>query len=109
MKRHLNRGMTLVEMLIAMAILAVVLVITSSGIIQSLQVNRLAEDAANTQSKLRRISEVVSQELRSAVMGGLTDYPVQSGESSVSFALMSGDGGLPVTGNYLNRTGVFAS
>lgn len=110
MKHRAIRGMTLVEMLIAMAILGIVLLITSSGIIQSLQVNRLAEDAANTQSKLRRISEVISQELRSAVMGGLTNLPVNSDSSGISFALLSGDGGLPVTGNpHQLRTQVFAS
>lgn len=96
MRRFRQHGMTMVEMLIAMAILGIVLLVTSSAIIQALQVNRLAEDATNTQSKLRRITEVISQELRSAVLGGLTNYPVNTSGSSISFALLSGDGGLPV-------------
>src|SRR5690606_36065657 len=96
MRRFRQHGMTMVEMLIAMAILGIVLLVTSSAIIQALQVNRLAEDATNTKSKLRRITEVISQELRSAVLGGLTNYPVNTSGSSISFALLSGDGGLPV-------------
>ncbi len=110
MRSRSGAGMTLVEILIAMAILGIVLMLTSSGIVQSLQVNRLVDDSTNTQAKLRRITEVVSQELRSAVMGGLTDFPVTPSSSSISFALISGDGGLPVTTNpNSRRTGVFTS
>lgn len=91
------QGLTLVEMLIVLAILGFVLLITSSGIIQALQVNRLVEDGTNTQAKLRRVTEITSQELRSAVLGGLTDFPVASSSQGLSFALLGGDGGMPVT------------
>ena len=96
MFRQNTKGMTLVEMLIAMSILGFLLLITSCSIIQSLQVNRLAEEASNTQSKMRRITEVISQELRSAVLGSITDWPVSSDANGISFALLSGDGGLQV-------------
>jgi len=88
--------MTLVEMLIALGVLGMVIVAATSGIFQSLLVNRLQEDATNTQSKLRRVTEIVSQELRSAVLGTVSDYPASSGEQSVSFTLLSGDGGIVV-------------
>lgn len=97
MRRQRNAGLTLVEMLIVMAILGIVLLVTSGGIIQALQVNRVAEDATNTQSKLRRVTEVITQELRTAVLGGITDYPVLSSSDSISFALLTGDGGIAVT------------
>lgn len=96
MRRVKSQGLTLVEMLIVMAILGIVLLVTSSGIIQALNVNRVAEDATNVQSKLRRVTEVISQELRAAVFGGMMNYPEVTGPASVSFALLSGDGGLPV-------------
>lgn len=88
--------MTLVEMLIALAILATVILVTSSGIVQGLLVNRMQEEATNTQSKLRRITEVVAQDLRSAVLGGITNFPVPATSNGISFALLSGDGGFTV-------------
>ncbi len=89
-------GMTLVEMLIALGILGVIIAFASSGIVQALMVNRLQQDATNTQSKLRRVTEIVTQDLRSAVLGTLVDFPADAGHRSVSFLLLSGDGGIAV-------------
>lgn len=100
--RRATSGMTLVEMLIAMTVFAVVLLITSSGIVTALRVNRVQEEATSSQAKLRRIVEVQTQELRGAVMGAISDYPVRSDGDSISFGLLSGDGGLTVE----NRPGV---
>jgi len=88
--------MTLVEMLIAMTVFAVVLLITSSGIVTALRVNRVQEDATSSQAKLRRIVEVQTQELRGAVMGAISDYPVRSDGDSISFGLLLGDRGITV-------------
>lgn len=90
------RGMTLLEMLIALVILSVVLLITTTTIVMGLRVNRVQEDATSSQAKLRRIVEVQTQELRGAVMGAISDYPVTSGPRAVSFGLLAGDGGLEV-------------
>lgn len=94
--RSVQTGMTLIEVLVALAILGLVFILTSSGIVQGLTVNRLQQDATNTQSKLRRITEVVSQELRSAVLGGVADFPVTSDSDGISFVLLSGGGGVTV-------------
>lgn len=107
-------GVSLVELLIAMAILFIVLAITASAIVQALNVSRVTQDVANTQSKLRRVTEVLTQELRAAVLGGITDLPVASSNNGVSFALLSGDGGIvvrPSTGAWgaTSDTNVFAS
>lgn len=91
-----SAGLTLVEMLVALAILGLVIALTSGGIVQSLMVNRLQEEATNTQSKMRRVTEVITQELRSAVLGGITNFPIASTDRSISFALLSGDGGVTV-------------
>ncbi|MDZ7707511.1 MAG: prepilin-type N-terminal cleavage/methylation domain-containing protein [Trueperaceae bacterium] len=100
--RMTNAGMTLVEMLIAMTVFAVVLLITSSGIVTALRVNRVVEEATSSQAKLRRIVEVQTQELRGAVMGAIADFPVRSDGDSISFGLLLGDRGLTVE----NRPGV---
>jgi uncharacterized membrane protein YgcG len=46
---------------------------------------------------MRRVVEVLSQELRGAVLGGISDFPRTSTGSSVSFTLLTGTGGHIVT------------
>jgi prepilin-type N-terminal cleavage/methylation domain-containing protein len=104
-----RRGFTLVEVLIATTILLIVFLMTSSGIVSALRTYRVQEDATSSQAKMRRVVEVVTQELRGAVLGGISDFPVPSGSSAVSFTLLSGTGGMLVvdspawgTGSTLN-------
>ena len=89
-------GITLVELLIALGIFATVLALSSQGIISGLESQRKQEATAAIQSKLRRVNDVVTQQLRSAVFGGITVTPYESGNSSISFALLNGSGGYPV-------------
>ncbi len=89
-------GITLVELLIALGIFATVLAVSSQGIISGLESQRKQEATAAVQSKLRRVNDVVTQQLRSAVFGGITVTPYESNNTSISFALLSGSGGYPV-------------
>lgn len=90
-------GFTLVEMLIAMAILMVILGITYAAIMQGLQVQSSQEAATSTQARLRRVTEVFTQELRSAVLGAISDVPYASGANAVSFTLLDGGAGYQVS------------
>lgn len=64
-----RRGFTLVELLLALAILATLLAVAYGGVIQFMQSRSDLEAAINAQAKLRRIVEVFTQDLRSAVFG----------------------------------------
>lgn len=90
------RGVSVVELLVALAILGVVLTLAYSGIIGSLTTQVQQESTVAAQGKMRRIVEVLSQELRSAVFGSLIDAPYSSSSSSVSFLLLAGGAGYPV-------------
>lgn len=89
-------GFTLLEAMIALAILGAVFAIAARGIATSLDVHRSQEAATSSQAKLRRITEVFTQELRSAVMGGIADAPVPATASGISFLLMNGGAGFQV-------------
>ena len=51
------------------------------------------EAATSAQAKLRRVTEVFTQELRSAVLGGVTNSPYTSGAHQISFLLLDGGAG----------------
>src|SRR5690554_2639513 len=97
-------GITLVELLVALAVFGVVLAMTYTAITGSLRVQAAQEAATTSQAKLRRVVEVISQHLRSAVFGSITDDPFEAGSQQVSFMLLAGGAGYPV----LERTN-FAS
>ena len=85
-----------VELLLALAILATLLAVAYGGVIQFMQSRSDLDAAINAQAKLRRIVEVFTQDLRSAVFGGLSATPYPSGNASISFALIEGGAGYPV-------------
>lgn len=89
-------GMTLVEILVALLVFAVVLSIAYGAIVGSLRMQADQEALTTTHAKLRRIVEVVGQDLRSAVFGSITDSPYRSDEHQVSFMLLTGGAGYPV-------------
>ncbi|MCA9840074.1 MAG: prepilin-type N-terminal cleavage/methylation domain-containing protein [Trueperaceae bacterium] len=89
-------GITLVELLIALGIFATVMALSSQGIVSGLKNQQKQEATAAIQTKLRRVNDVVTQQLRSAVFGGITVTPYESGSNSISFALLGGSGGYPV-------------
>lgn len=89
-------GFTLLELLLALVILATVMAIAYGGMVQFMGFRSDLDAAASLQAKLRRIVEVFTQDLRSAVFGGLASTPYPSGEGSISFALIDGGAGYPV-------------
>lgn len=92
-----RRGFTLIEALIALAILGVILAAAYAAISQGLYVQSNQEAATSTQARLRRVTEVVTQELRGAVLGSVSNTPYVSGESAVSFLLLDGGAGYQIT------------
>lgn len=93
--RH-EQGLTLLEMLVAMLVLVIVLGMASAGVIMALQAQRGQEAVTSSQAKLRRVNEAVLQELRGAVLGGVTSDPIASGRNSVSFTVIDGGAGYEV-------------
>lgn len=91
------QGFTLIELLIALGILGVVLGITFNGLMQTSRSQNQQEAVTNVQSKLRRTVEVITQDLRGAVLGGVINSPYTSNSSQISFALLNGAAGYPVT------------
>lgn len=96
-KNRKNFGFTLIEMLIALGILSIVLMLASQGILTVLRMHRTQEALAYTQTKTRLVSEVLAQEIRGAILGGLSELPYPATGTSLSFALIDGGVGYPVT------------
>lgn len=90
------RGLTLIELLIALGILSLVLGLTFNGLVQTSNIQTDQETATSVQAKLRRTVEVMTQDLRGAVMGGVVNSPYPSGTGQISFALLSGSAGYPI-------------
>jgi len=97
MRKRASAGFTLVEALIALGILAIVLAVTYGAISQGLRVQSGQEAATASQARLRRITEVFTQEIRSAVLGAVSNTPYTSGANAVSFTLLDGGAGFQVT------------
>lgn len=96
MRRVTNQGFTLIEILVAMAIFGIVLTIAYAGISGALRVQADQEVITSAQARLRRVVEVITQDIRSAVFGSVTATPYASTDSSISFMLLSGAAGFPV-------------
>jgi prepilin-type N-terminal cleavage/methylation domain-containing protein len=92
-----KQGFTLVEMLIALGILGIVLGMASSAIVQYLGIQSDQEATTSAQARLRRTTELVSQELRSAILGAVTNQPYTSNNQQLSVALLDGSAGYPAT------------
>lgn len=91
-----RRGITLVELLIALLVFSIVAVLAGSGIVQALRVQSLNEANTSLQGKLRRVTEVISQDLRSTVLGAVVAEPFASDGSQVSFTTAVGGQGYEV-------------
>ncbi len=89
-------GVSLIEMLIALAIIAIVFFIASMGMITGMRTFRTHEDVVAAQSKLRRVSEVLTQDLRGSLLGSLLNVPYTSDTNAVSFLMLRGGAGFPV-------------
>lgn len=92
-----RQGFTLVELLIALAILGIVLGMASSAIVQYLGIQSDQEAATSAQARLRRATEIVSQELRGAILGAVTNTPYTASATQLSVALLDGAAGYQVT------------
>jgi prepilin-type N-terminal cleavage/methylation domain-containing protein len=82
------RGVTLIEMLISMSIFAVVAFLTFMVVTGALRYNSRQQATVAAQAKLRRVVEVVSQEFRGALFGGISNSPYVSNQNQVSFYLL---------------------
>jgi prepilin-type N-terminal cleavage/methylation domain-containing protein len=91
-----NKGFTTTELLIAMVIFGIVIALASGAVVQYLHIQSDQEAITSAQSKLRRVTELVTQELRSAVLGSITNSPYASDHDSVSFLLLDGGAGYSV-------------
>lgn len=91
-----TRGFTLIEMLISMAIFAVVAFLTMIVVTQALQYNAKQQATVAAQSKLRRVTEVIGQEVRSSVFGGVAHAPYASNANQLSFYLLAQGSGYTV-------------
>ncbi len=90
-----RRGFTLTELLIALGILATLMAAAYGAVVQAIRFQSDQEAVTSLQAKLRRVMEVFTQDLRSAVFGGITNHPYPSGAESISFALVDGGAGYP--------------
>lgn len=106
----IRRGFSLIEVLVALAVFSIIATLAGAGIIQALRLQNTNEAATNLQAKLRRVTEVVAQDLRSSMFGGLANEPYAAGTTSLSFVLAEGPQGyqvLPTGGNsFPNRNNV---
>ena len=94
MKR--KQGFTIVELLVAMALLGVVLTLAYGGIVTGARQQRSQEVLSNSQAKLRRVIEVMSQDIRSSIFGSISDTPYSSSNTTLSFTLLAGGAGYQV-------------
>ena len=105
MERAMNKkGFTLVEMLVAIALLSLVLSMVSSGVVTAMKANRVHDAASASQTRARRVLEIVSQDLRSAALGGVINTPYTSGSNAVSFAQLAGGAGYEARFRFSNAT-----
>lgn len=93
---HKHRGFTLVEMLISMTIFAVVAFLTMVVITSALRYNAQQQATVAAQSKLRRVVEVIGQEVRSSVFGGVAHAPYNSNHNQLSIYLLDQGAGYTV-------------
>jgi prepilin-type N-terminal cleavage/methylation domain-containing protein len=91
-----NQGFTLIEMLISMAIFGVIAFLTFMLVSGALTYNARQQATTAAQGKLRRITEVVSQELRGSVFGGVGNSPYVSGPNQMSLYLLEQGSGYSV-------------
>ncbi len=105
---RIPRAFALIELVIAMAILATIMGLAYGAIVGSLRDQGVQEASVNAQAKLRRVVEVMTQDIRSAVMGGVINAPYTSGSGAISFAMLDGGAGFPLSGSSATGTTVTA-
>lgn len=96
--RHSNDGFTLIELLVATALLGLLLSLVFASMTQGVQLQSRTEAQVSLDSNLRRISQIVTQDLRNASYGMVTATPYATGAASISVALASDNAVHPVVG-----------
>jgi prepilin-type N-terminal cleavage/methylation domain-containing protein len=96
MMMRTTRGFTLIEMLVSMSIFAVVAFLTMTVVTQALQYNARQQATVAAQSKLRRVIEVIGQEVRGSVFGGVSHAPYNSNNGQLSLYLLEQGSGYTV-------------
>lgn len=88
-----QKGFTIIELILSVAIFGIIIAIASSAIVQFLRIQSDQEAATSAQAKLRRVTEIIAQDLRGATLGGIINTPYTSNDAQVSVAVLSGGAG----------------
>ncbi len=81
-----NRGMTMIEIVVSVGILALIMVAVSSFQVSVLRNNKYANDSLQSAQDARAILKTIVKELRSAKPGNNGSYPIsQAATSSITF------------------------
>lgn len=91
------QAFTLLELLLALAVLLILMTLAFNTSIQGLQINQSNEAISAAQNKARRVLEVLSQDLRTAAFAIVTDVPFNSTPTSISIAQVAGGAGYAVS------------
>src|SRR3989344_4952173 len=84
--RKKSRGMTMIEMIISIGILAIILIVVSSFQVNVFQYNKYSSDSLQSAEDARAILKTMIKELRSAKPGNNGSYPIlQTATSSLTF------------------------
>ncbi len=91
------RGLTVLELLLALLVLVIVMTLAFNTSIQGLQLNQSNEAVSAAQNRARRVLEVMSQDLRTAAFAIVTHTPFNSNATGISFAQVAGGAGYTIT------------
>lgn len=94
--RRSRGGVTVLEMLLALAVLATMMAIAYGAMSAGLRGEQQQAAITSQQATLRRLAEVVTQDVRGAVFGGLSNQPYRTDGDSLSFTLLDGGAGYHV-------------
>lgn len=91
-----RRGFSFIELLLALAILIAIMGLAYTAVVQIMRMQLDQEAVTSAQTRMRRVVEIMTQDLRSMLYGGLTNNPYTSGTSAISFAVLDGGAGYQV-------------
>lgn len=91
-----KRGFSFIELLLALGILVIVMGLGYGAVIQIVRMQLDQEAATSAQTRMRRVVEILSQDLRSMLYGAVTNTPYTSGNAAISFVVLDGGAGYQV-------------
>lgn len=91
-----NKGFSLIEILMALGMLTIIMAAAYTAITQIIKMQLDQEAITSAQNKLRRSSEFIAQDLRSAVYGSISTQPYTSSQSAISVAILDNTAGFQV-------------